>query len=73
MSLGLTHTYDTNLNHSLISLGQLCNDGCTVPLIIEGKCSTSDDGLWDIPFPLSQKQSTTKNTKFLILCRIHNQ
>ena len=53
-----------NLQSSLISLGQLCDDDCTVILdkrklralknnevILEGSRSTSGDGLWDIPLP----------------------
>ena len=56
-----------NLNHSLISLGQLCDDNCEVILtkekltaykgkhkILEGTRSTSGDGLWDIPISLPQ-------------------
>ena len=54
-----------DLNHSLISLGQLCDDDCKVILtkkkliayknnqkILEGVRSTSGDKLWDIPIPL---------------------
>ena len=53
-----------NLHTSLISLGQLCDDGCKVTLtketleakkngktILVGNRSTSGDGLWDIPLP----------------------
>ena len=52
------------LQSSLISLGRLCDDDCTVLLdkrklralknnkiILEGSRSTSGDGLWDIPLP----------------------
>ena len=53
--------FDT-LQNSLISLGQLCDDNCTVVLtkdhllackddhlVLQGKRSISGDGLWDIP------------------------
>ena len=53
-----------NLNHSLISLDQLCDDNCIITLtkqdriikknnktILQGKQSTSGDKLWQIPFP----------------------
>ena len=58
-----THTeiFD-NLQSSLISLGQLCDDNCTVVLnkeklfaikndrvVLRGERSKSGDGLWDIP------------------------
>ena len=59
-----------NLQSSLISLGQLCDDGCTVVLtkknliaakdkkiILQGHRSTSGDGLWDIP--ISPPKSST--------------
>jgi hypothetical protein len=58
-----------DLNHSLISLGQLCDDGCKVILtkqklfayknnvkILEGNRSTSGDGLWDIPIITKNKK-----------------
>ena len=61
-----------DLNHSLISLGQLCDDNCTVimtkknlkviknnSLILMDTRSTTDDGLWDIPIP--QNEASEKN------------
>ena len=51
-----------SLNHSLISLGQLYDNDCKSVLtktklyaykdnkkVLEGNCSTSGDGLWNIP------------------------
>ena len=62
------------LNHSLISLGHLCDNNCIVILtkkdltvvknnetIMKGTRSTSGDGLWDIPIP--PKIYTYKNAK----------
>ena len=53
-----------NLNHSLISLGQLCDSGCTIVLtkndliisknnkqILKGICNETGDGLWDTRCP----------------------
>ena len=53
-----------NLQNSLISLGQLCDDNCSVHLskhklvaikdnkiLLQGTRSKSGDGLWDIPLP----------------------
>ena len=64
-----------NLQSSLISLGQLCDDGCTVVLtkknliaakdkniILQGHRSTSGDGLWDIPIS-SPKLSTIRHDR----------
>ena len=58
-----TEIFD-NLQSSLVSLGQLCDDNCTVVLtkgtlcaikndkiVLTGHRSTSGDGLWDIPIP----------------------
>ena len=60
-----------HLNHNLISLGQLCDDGCTITLdkhnltatkndklIMKGTRSVSGDGLWDIPIPTQVPTST---------------
>ena len=54
-----------NLNHSLISLGQLCNNGCSIIInknilkltknnntIMNGICSASSDNLWDTKLPI---------------------
>ena len=59
-----------HLQNSLISLGQLCDDGCDVllnkkklfavkdkKLVLEGTRSKSGDGLWDIPISQPPKQS----------------
>ena len=60
---------------NLISLGQLCNDNCTILLtkhqlhtIKEGKeilqgYQNLSDGLWDIPLPGSAKVQPTRTTK----------
>ena len=58
-----TEIFD-NLQSSLVSLGQLCDDNCTVILnknnlfaikndkvVLKGYRSTSGDSLWDIPIP----------------------
>ena len=60
-----------HLNHILISLGQLCDDGCIVTLdkdeliavkqgelVMKGIRSTAGDGLWDIPIPQSNTSIT---------------
>jgi hypothetical protein len=57
-----------NLQHSLISLGQLCDDDCEIILnkkklyamkknkiILQGTRSTNGDGLWDIPIQTNQR------------------
>lgn len=59
------------LQHSLISLGQLCDDDCQVLLdktnlfaikdnkiILQGRRSKTGDGLWDIPLQTSIKKPT---------------
>ena len=67
-----------NLNRSLISLGQLCDDNCKVVLtkkklyayednkkVLEGNRITSGDGLWDISVkinPVHKLVSPTKST-----------
>ena len=61
-----------NLNHCLISLGQLCDDSCTIiltkknlkviknnSLILMDTRSTTGDSLWDIPIP--QNEASQKN------------
>ena len=61
-----------NLNHSLISIGQLCDDNCTViltkknlkviknnSLTLMGTRSATGDGLWDIP--ILQNEASQKN------------
>ena len=61
----------SDLNHNLISAGQLVDDNCKVLLrkkdcivwkdnniILQGKRSTSGDRLWDIPIPQLQPSST---------------
>ena len=58
-----------HLQSSLVSLGQLCDDGCTVLLdkenllalkneeiLLRGQRSTSGDGLWDIPITKTHLQ-----------------
>ena len=69
-----TAIFDT-LQSSLISLGQLCDDGCTMVLtkkkliaakdkniILQGHRSTSGDGLWDIPIS-STKLPTIRHNR----------
>ena len=66
-----------HLHNNLLSIGQLCDDGCTVTftnqnmkvfknntLILQGFRSNSGDGLWDIPIPspsTSSKLSTIQS------------
>ena len=65
-----------NLNHSLLLLGQLCDNGCTLVLtkhdlvvtkknkqILKGIHSTTGDGLWDTPFPQNNIQQNNTNDK----------
>jgi hypothetical protein len=69
------HVLDGITNASLISLGQLCHDGCVAILykakikifkdktcVVDGTRNTSN-GLWDIRIPVPLKSTSQQSTK----------